>query len=322
MPERDLQILPRFSPAHRLFLHFPVKLQNGESQMKSNFKNKKLVAQYEQPSNVFQMWLLFDHEPVRPDETILKTALEAKCGKCDTIASSTELTSFGVRRFTSHIKDNDVPAQVILGNIMPFKQTDITAAERAQIRDIEDRDAFLSKCTHKIAAADMMAALDTEHRTKLLMNWLEVVTEIFKDCKAVWVPSGGKLIPAELIRSGKVEKQDRFVCYCVNTRFFKVENTEEMLVDTHGMCAVGLPDIQCHFKGLDPDAVMNYIYNIALLVMQSGTQIKNGDTIEGLNGDTIDENILWTCRYEDAMVAPMRAVIDICPGENAAGKRK
>ncbi|MBQ5990218.1 MAG: DUF4261 domain-containing protein [Oscillospiraceae bacterium] len=290
--------------------------------MKSNFKNKKLTDQYEQPSDVFQMWLLFDHEPVRPDEAVLKAALEAKCGKVDTIASSTELTSFGVKRYTSRIKDNDIPAQVMLGNIMPFRQKDITAAERAQIRDIEDRDTFLSKCTHKIAATDMMAALDTEHRTKLLMNWLEVVVDVFKDCIAVWVPSGGKLIPADLIRSGKVEKQDRFVCYCVNARFFKIENTDEMLVDTHGMCAVGLKDVQCHFKGLDPDNVINYIYNIAFFVMQFGDQIKNGDTIEGLNGDTIDENVLWTCRYEDAMVAPMRAVLDICPGEYAAGERE
>ena len=95
-----------------------------------------------------------------------------------------------------------------------------------------------------------------------------------------------------------------------------------MLVDTHGMCAVGLKDVQCHFKGLDPNNVINYIYSIAFFVMQFGGQIKNGDTIEGLNGDTIDENVLWTCRYEDAMVAPMRAVLDICPGEYAAGERE
>ena len=290
--------------------------------MKKEHKKRKLSDEYEQSSNVFQMWLLFDHEPVRPDAEILKSALEAKCGKADTIASSPELTSFGVKRFMSHFKDTDIPAQVILGNIMPFSQSEISDAERAQIREIKDRDEFLSKCTHKILAADMMAALDAEHRTRLLMNWLEVVVDIFKDCKAVWIPSGGKLIPADLIRSGKVEKQDRFVCYCVNARFFKIENTEEMLVDTHGMCAVGLPDIQCHFKNLDPDNIVNYIYNIAFFVMQCGDQIKNGDTIDGLNGDTIDENIQWTCRFEDAMVAPMRAVLDICPGEFAAGERE
>ncbi|WP_044974245.1 DUF4261 domain-containing protein [Ruminococcus sp. HUN007] len=292
--------------------------------MKSNYKAKTASAQYEQQSNVFEMWLLFKDKPVRPEEPVLRAALESKCGKVDVIASSPELTSFGVKRFMSHFRDADLPAQVMLGNVMPFRQTDITNAERAQIRDIKDRDTFLSSCTHKILAADMMAALDTEHRTRLLMNWLEVVTDIFKDCVAVWIPSGGKLIPADLIRSGKVEKQDRFVCFCVNARFFKIEKTDEMLVDTHGMCAVGLPDIQCHFKNLDADAVVNYVYNIASFVMQSRDQIKDGDTIEGLNAETseFDENVLWTVRYEDAMVQPMRAVIDVCPGENAAGERE
>ncbi len=290
--------------------------------MKSNSKKNKLAEQYEQQSNVFQMWLLFDHEPKRPDAEVLKAELESRCGKCETISSSTELTSFGVKRYMSHFKEGNLPAQVILGNIMPFRQEDITDAERAQIREIENRDEFLSKCTHKILAADMMAALDTEHRTKLLMDWLEVAVDIFRDCTAVWVPSGGKLVPAELIRSRQVDRRDRFVCYCVNARFYKIQDTKEMLVDTHGMCAVGLPDIQCHFHTLDPDNIVNYIYNIAFFVSQTNEKIKNGDTIDGLNGDVIDENIQWTCCYEDAMVQPMRPVIDICPGEYAAGQRE
>lgn len=290
--------------------------------MKNNNKKTKLADQYEQQSNVFQMWLLFDHEPVRPDAEVLKADLESKCGKATVISSSTELTSFGVKRYMSHFKEGSLPAQVILGNIMPFRQEDISQAERAQIREVENRDEFLSKCTHKVLAADMMAALDTEHRTKLLMDWLEVTVNIFPDCKAVWIPSGGKLVPADLIRSRQVDRADRFICYCVNARFFSIQDSKEMLVDTHGMCAVGLPDVQCHFHTLDPNNIVNYIYNIASFIYQSGQQIKDGDTIDGLNGDMIDENIQWTCRYEDAMTEPMRPVVDICPGEYAAGARE
>lgn len=290
--------------------------------MKNIHKNKKLAEQYEQQSSVFQMWLLFDHEPVRPDTEVLKASLESKCGKADIISSSTELTSFGVKRYMSHFKEGNLPAQVILGNIMPFRQEDISDAERAQIREVENRDEFLSECTHKILAADMMAALETNQRTKLLMNWLEVVADVFKDCKAVWIPSGGKLVPADLIRSGRVDKADRFVCYCVNARYYSIQDTDEMLADTHGMCAVGLPDIQCHFKALNPDDMINYIYNIAFFVNQNGEIINDGDTIDGLKDGEPDENVQWTCRYEDAMVQPMRRVIDICPGEFAAGQRE
>lgn len=291
--------------------------------MKKDNKNSKLADQYEQQSNVFQMWLLFDHEPKRPDAEMLKADLEQKCGKVDVVSSSLELTSFGVRRYTSHFKEGNIPAQVILGNIMPFRKEDISDPERAQIREIENRDEFLEKCTHKILAADMMAALDAEHRTKLLMDWLEVVVNIMPDCKAVWIPSGGKLVSADLIRSKKTDRSDRFICYAVNARYYSIKDTEEMLVDTHGMCAVGLPDVQCHFHTLNPNDVINYIYNIAAYIYQSGQKIKDGDTIDGLTKDgSLDENSQWTCRYEDAMVQPMRPVIDICPGEFAAGDRK
>ena len=288
----------------------------------NNNKKSGLSDHYEQQSNVFQMWLLFDHEPVRPDVQIIKANLESKCGKVDVISSSTELTSFGVKRYMSHFKEGNIPAQVMLGNIMPFRQEDISQAERAQLREIKNRDEFLEKCTHKILAADMMAALDAGHRTKMLMEWLEVVVNIFPDCKAVWIPSGGKLVLAELIRSGQVDRSDRFICYCVNARFFKIQDSNEMLVDTHGMCAVGLPDVQCHFHTLDPNNIVNYLYNIASYIYKSGQKIKDGDTIDGLDGDMIDESIQWTCRYEDAMTQPMRPVIDICPGEFAAGARE
>lgn len=289
--------------------------------MKKNSKKSKLADQYEQQSNVFQMWLLFDHEPKRPDPDILRADLEQKCGRVDVISSSLELTSFGVRRYTSHFKEGNIPAQIMLGNIMPFRQDDISGAERAQIREIQNRDEFLGKITHKVLAADMMAALDAEHRTKLLMDWLEVAVNIMPDCKAVWIPSGGKLIPAELIRSARVDRADRFVCYAVNARYYSIKDTEEMLVDTHGMCAVGLPDVQCHFKNLNPNDIINYVYNIAAYICQSGQKIKDGDTIDGLKGGEIDDAVQWICRYEDAMVQPMRAVIDICPGEYAAGER-
>lgn len=289
-----------------------------------NKKNKKaaLSEQYEQQSNVYQMWLLFENKPQRPDADVLKNALENKCGKVEVISSSLELTSFGVKRYMSHFREGNLPAQVILGNVMPFRQEDISPAERAQIREVENRDDFLGKISHKILAADMMAALEVSQRTRLLMDWLEVVVNIMPDCKAVWIPSGGKLVPAELIRNRMVDKEDRFVCYGVNARFYSIQESEEMLVDTHGMCAVGLPDVQCHFHSLDPNNVVNYVYNIASYICQSDQEIKNGDTIDGLNGDMIDESIQWKCRYEDAMVAPMRPVLDICPGEYAAGTRE
>ena len=284
--------------------------------------NKTLPKQYEHENEMFIMWLLFDHEPVRPDSAKIRNALEEKFGAVSAVSEGNEVTSFGIKKYISHMKEGDIPSQVIMGNIMPFDTSCISDEERLQIRDIENRDAFLKKCTHKILAADMMAALAPHDRAELLMDWLETAVELLPDCRGIYFPSSGKVIPSSFVKNKSAEGEDRFVFYTVNTRFFNVSGSSDMLADTRGMSAVGLTDIQCHFNGMSPENVINYLYNIAALTCQPGIKIKDGDTIDGLNGDEIDPDAMWACRYEDAMIPPMRPVIDICPGKYAAGQRE
>lgn len=284
--------------------------------------NKTLPKQYEHEQEMFIMWLLFDHKPLRPDSSEIKAALEKKFGSLSSVSEGNEVTSFGIKKYTSRTKDGDIPAQVIMGSVMPFDPSCVSEEELLQIRDVENRDVFLKSCTHKILAADMMAALVPVQRAELLMDWLETALSLLPDCKGVWFPASGKLIPSSLVRSRNVQKEDRFVFYTVNTRFFNVSASSEMLCDTRGMSAVGFTDVQCHFRDLKPENVINYLYNIASFISQSSAKIKDGDTIDGLDGDSIDPDALWECRYEDAMVPPMRPVIDICPGKYAAGQRE
>lgn len=43
----------------------------------------------------------------------------------------------------------------------------------------------------------MMDTLDYIPKTEMLMDWLEVAVTVYQDCAAVWIPSAGKLIPAD-----------------------------------------------------------------------------------------------------------------------------
>ena len=40
-----------------------------------------------------------------------------------------------------------------------------------------------------------------------------------------------------------------------------------------------------------------------------------------LNGN-MSQEVQWRCQYEDALIQPVRCVMDICPGEYAAGNRE
>lgn len=293
--------------------------------MKSRITTKSkqpLPQQYEQESEVFAMWLLFEEKPKRPDTQIVLDALNERFGETEVVSSNNELSSFSVKKYTVIEKDEKMPAQLIMGNITSFEQNFISEKEKTQLRDVENPGEFINKCRYKMVISDIMTGLDFKKRTSLLMDWLEAAVVLMPKCTGVWIPSGGKLISADFIRSNQVEKEDRFVCYCVNARFFNVVAGKEMLVDTHGMCALGKPDVQCHFHTLSPDMIVNYLYNIASFICMSDEKIKDNDTIDGFDGDEISEDVRWVCRYEDSMAQPMRPVIDINPGKYAAGNRE
>ena len=45
-----------------------------------------------------------------------------------------------------------------------------------------------------------------------------------------------------------------------------------MLVDTLGMNTLFLPDLQYHFRGLDPNWIVNHAYNVASYLLTSGNE--------------------------------------------------
>ena len=73
---------------------------------------------------------------------------------------------------------------------------------------------------------------------------------------------------------------------------------------------------------MDPNHVVNYVYNIASYQFDNDFPMKSGDTI-----DSIDENgriqttPQWPVQYEDSLVDPLRMVLDINCGEHAGGNR-
>ena len=90
-----------------------------------------------------------------------------------------------------------------------------------------------------------------------------------------------------------------------------------MLMDTRGLNEIGLHDLQCHFRDLDPREVSQVLYNTSAYIIENGDVIEPGNTIAG-----ISEGSKWVCQFEDALVAPARVVLDVNPGiPHAAGNR-
>ena len=105
----------------------------------------------------------------------------------------------------------------------------------------------------------------------------------------------------------------------LNVRYFTVANSVgDQLMDTRGLDEIGLHDLQCHFRDLDPSRVSSVLYSTALYIFERGPVIESGQTVEG-----IVPGSKWSCQFEQSILEPKRNVLDLNPGaRNAAGNRQ
>lgn len=270
------------------------------------------------------MQLLFREAPERPAPEAFRNALSERFGRVDAVTQNSDgLYSFAVHRFPVEYQDATVPAQALMSGVSPFSPEDLSVMERSQLWDVRDSDQFLAQCHHKVMLSDFMASgLPYKERCRLLTAWLEIALELFPTAVGVWAPSSGKLLERDSVLNNPLNGDCRFLWFGVNVRFFNIQGSEDKVLDTLGMYAIGLPDVQLHFHGIDPNLLINYLYNIANYIYDNNAPVKSGETIDGINGQgRIVQDIQWTCQYERALIQPVRDVMDICPGQFAAGGR-
>lgn len=275
---------------------------------------------------LYQMYLLFRDQGTRPQATEMLEILQEEFGKVDLVADvDHSLTTFAIHKYPVKYPDkNSLPAQLLMADFAPFDPASVGRMQRSQLWDCPEGEALLDSCRFQLLLSDFMAAgLDYKLRCRMLIRWLELALSLFPDCVAVWIPGSGKLLTPEQILNNSLQGDDRFIYVGVNVRFFNILGTEDMLVDTLGLYAIGLPDIQYHFHGLDPNPLVNHAYSVASYIFENNAPIKSGETIAGIGEDgNLDAQVKWKCCYERSLFQPERDVMDICPGEYASGKRE
>jgi Domain of unknown function (DUF4261) len=152
-------------------------------------------------------------------------------------------------------------------------------------------------------------ALPRASRLALLGHTVRCLVER-TDCLAIYWRSSDRLVePSRFLASrpglGLV------AAAAVNVRMYSPEGIvpEETVMDTLGMAAFGLPDLQCHFAGLDTDRVAARLFGYATYLFDRGDVLDDGDLLEGSGPEGA-----WTTRRERALFPPERAVVDLDPG--------
>lgn len=270
--------------------------------------------------------LLFEKEPKKITANSVFREAKNMWGNIEIINRDMGHLQFSTEKYVSYNQDNTTTAvELAMGNVELFdNKKSVDEFSRTQIWNIEQSDELLDSCKYAIKIWDCNAQRQIpKERAIMMVEWLDIVLKLYPECKAIWVPSAGKLQLAEAIRRFKENGIVKYLFGLTNIRFFNIPNTNEFIVDTVGLAGIGLSDVQFHFKGMNPNKVANLAYSLARYILNNDdTLIKDGDTIDGMNDQgQMTPDVQWICRYEDSIVEPLRPVLDINTGKYAAGDR-
>ena len=188
-----------------------------------------------------------------------------------------------------------------------------------QTWDWPDKEEVIGKCTHKIVFSDFLATdIDSGTRLKLFNNALAAVLKNTNFLAMNWVNSLKLVSPENYLSALYSQEIQDYLYGALNVRLFVIDEMgSEFLMDTMGLAAFGLPDLQCHFKDLNPEEVAGVLINYGYYIFEKGDVILDGHTVQGITSEQ-----KWLCKHEFSMVEPQRRIIDFNPGKpHVAGIR-
>lgn len=271
--------------------------------------------------SIYAVELLFESPP-RPDPGAILAAIRAHRPAAEAAHDSdaTKALLFVHPDRPVRLKDTTIPAQVaVLATGRPFEVTPALAADLDQSWHFPAAREVVARCRHAMMVTDMMASLlDRHSRLELFQDTLAGILAAVPPAAIHWRPTGQFVDPAGFLAAHREGGFSRFFHGALNVRNYRISNSlGDRVMDTLGLAPFGLPDLQCHFRGLDTQDVAAVLGNTAYYLFEHGDVIADGHTVEGITPGS-----RWRCQHEDALVGPGRVVLDLDPGPpHAAGNR-
>jgi hypothetical protein len=256
------------------------------------------------PVASYSLCLLFSTPPIWTADA-LQSALKNRSGG--------ELHSGDTFEIIHHEHFQEQPPRAILSPAEPIDAALIEKALR-QTWDWPLAESVLKNCTQSVSVRDRFSQrLPYKVRLGLIQQTAAALLEVASHdapCLAIHAPLCQRLIEPAAFLQGQSPGGDH-LCGAVNVRLYKVEDQGAgcRLMDTLGLAALGLPDLQCVFRGIDPNDLAAVLWDYAYYLYEKGDVIADGDVVKGLRAGQH-----WTCGRQQSLTEPERIVLDIYPG--------
>ncbi|MET3943083.1 hypothetical protein ABIC22_005895 [Paenibacillus sp. PvP094] len=236
-------------------------------------------------------------------------------GKSDTPEHNLDMLVFYHMDHPVSFEEGNIPAQTCMLPVNEIKDRSRFGGAVQQAWHWPEAGETVKTAQYSIRLHDMFsAAMSRKQRLELFQNTLQAVMEVLP-CEGMYWYGSDKLVePEAYIQS---QKREEHLYGAMNVRMYQAGGTEEqreLVMDTVGLSALGVPDVQCHFTGLDPDTVAQTLLGAAYYIFDQGDVLQDGQTLGSSGGRR------WRCEHQAALIAPGRYVIDLDPGDAHAAQ--
>ncbi len=212
------------------------------------------------------------------------------------------------------------PQTFVAAGKEPFTLSDAMSNVFEQSWSFPEAREVVARCRHDVLVTDLISSLlEYKERLALFQDALAGLLDVIPALAIHWISTEQFIRPQQFLDGYREGGARRFFAGPLNVRFYNITNSPgDMIMDTLGLAALGLPDLQCHFRGLEPGRVAAVLSNTGYYLFEAGDIIADGHTVEGTTPGSG-----WRCQHEESQLQPTRTVLDLDPGyPHAAGTRQ
>lgn len=272
--------------------------------------NGKLEKVADAFAETYSVELCMKEKPVILVNELLEN-MKKYCGNVELVSNQDNNISFAFTDYILEYKNASVPVSIVISTFDQRPNREKIKKSLEQSWSFENKE-LLEECKFTVLVTDIMAiGLEYAKRIELFQKALYAIVELIP-CEGIHFHLTEQVLSKEdYLENNPLNDNYDLLFGALNVRMFNIEGKEnEYLMDTLGLSAVGLCDLQCHFKNLDPNEVSNILYSYGYYIFDNLDAAENMKVIEGVNkGDE------WTCQHEVSLAGPERVVLDINPGK-------
>lgn len=279
--------------------------------------NGKLEKVADAFAETYSVELCMKEKPVILTNNLLEN-LKKYCGNVKLASNQDNNISFAFMDHILEYKNASVPVSIVITIIDQKPQREKLKKSLEQSWSLSNKES-IEECKYRVLVTDIMAiGLEYTKRIEIFQKALYAIVELMP-CEGIHFHLTEQVISREDYLENNPLNDDYDLLFgMLNVRLFNIDGKkDEYLMDTLGLSAVGLCDLQCHFKNLDPNEVSNILYSYGYYIFDHQDAAEDMTAIEGIN-----KGEEWKCQHEVSLVAPERVVLDINPGKEFSSENR